>query len=65
MVWAFRYLAPVLVAMVCLFIAQPLWAKALGLAVTVLILLQAVVNIRGTRGAGTPLVPTTDPHQIG
>ncbi|SDB95648.1 Na+/H+ antiporter NhaD [Raineyella antarctica] len=50
-VWTFRYLVPVLVAMVCLFIAQPLWANVLGLVVTALVVLQAVANIRGTKGA--------------
>lgn len=63
-IWAFRYLAPVLVAMVCLFLAEPFWAKILGLTITVLLLLQAAVNIRGTRGAGTPLVPAHEGGKV-
>ena len=54
-VWTFRYLVPVLVAMVCLFIADPLWAKAIGVVVTLLILAQAFVNIRGTKRADETL----------
>ncbi|VEG26594.1 sodium:proton antiporter [Actinomyces howellii] len=33
----FTYLVPVLVAMVCLFIAQPVWAKAIGAVLTLLL----------------------------
>lgn len=50
-VWTARYLLPILVAMVCLFIAAPLWAKGIGVVITLLILAQAVLNIRGTRRA--------------
>ncbi|HMQ37654.1 MAG TPA: sodium:proton antiporter [Micropruina sp.] len=45
-VWAARYLAPVLTAMVCIFIADGWWAKALGLAITAVLLTLAVINIR-------------------
>lgn len=54
-VWTFRYLVPVLVAMVCLFIAQRLWANAIGVLVTLLILAQAALNIRGTTRADETL----------
>lgn len=63
-VWTFRYLLPTLVAMMCLFIAQPLWVKAVGVVLTVLILLRAYANIRGTHGAGRPKVPTSSPRQL-
>lgn len=56
--WTFRFLVPVLAAMVCLFLAEPLWTKALGLVITALVLAQAVAHIRGTRGAGR--VPGAD-----
>ncbi len=46
MVWSFRYLAPVLAAMVCLFIAEGWWVKALGLAVTAGLLAVGIFNIR-------------------
>lgn len=38
---AFTYLVPVLAAMVCLFIAPPLWAKAIGAVVTLVLLANA------------------------
>ena len=41
---AFVYLAPVLLAMLLLFIADPWWAKALGVVVVVLILVRAARN---------------------
>lgn len=39
--WSVRYLAPILVAMVCLFLAEPIWVKAIGGVITVFLLLQA------------------------
>lgn len=33
-VYAFRYLVPVLAAMMCIFIAEPLWAKVVGVVLT-------------------------------
>ena len=41
-VWAVRYLVPVLVAMVLIFIADPGWAHALGWVLTVLLLVRAL-----------------------
>ena len=46
MVWSVRELAPVLAAMVLLFIADPLWAKALGALVVLAILARAAVRAR-------------------
>ncbi|MCL3776575.1 MULTISPECIES: sodium:proton antiporter [unclassified Actinomyces] len=43
------YLAPVLLAMVCLFIAEPLWAKASGAALVVLLLGNNVRLLRHAR----------------
>ena len=65
---AFQYLAPILLAMVLLFIADPWWAKALG-ALTVLVLLWRVLRLatspppqvlgRGTRRTA-PEAPAED-----
>ena len=41
-VWAFRYLVPVLVAMVLIFIADPTWAHLLGWVLTALLLARAL-----------------------
>lgn len=41
--WALSYLAPVLVAMLLLFIAEPTWATVLGAVVTAAILARAIV----------------------
>lgn len=43
-VWTFRYLVPVLVAMVLVFIAQPLWATIAGWVLTALLVLKAVLG---------------------
>lgn len=45
-VWSVRELAPVLAAMVLLFIADPLWAKALGALVVLATLARAAVRAR-------------------
>ena len=47
-VWSVRELAPVLAAMVLLFIADATWAKALGAVVTVGIIVVALYRARGT-----------------
>lgn len=39
--WTVRYLLPTLVAMVCIFLAEPIWAKGIGLAITAALLLQS------------------------
>ena len=44
-VWALRYLFPVLVAMVCLFISPVLWVKLVGAAITVLIVTRSLIQI--------------------
>ncbi|MDO5671390.1 MAG: sodium:proton antiporter [Actinomycetaceae bacterium] len=44
-VWAFRYLVPILFAMACIFIAHPLWAKVLGIVVALLLLGRDAWNI--------------------
>lgn len=43
---SFRFLVPVLAAMVLLFIAEPLWAKALGVALTAALLARDLYLIR-------------------
>ena len=48
-VWSLRHLAPVLAAMVCLFIADGWWTKALGLAITAGVLAVAASNLRASR----------------
>ncbi|GAB2538357.1 sodium:proton antiporter [Brachybacterium huguangmaarense] len=53
---AFFNLAPVLLAMLLLFIADPWWAKALGAAVTIGMLVRAVVLAR----SGHHTAPTED-----
>lgn len=67
---AFIYLAPVLLAMLLLFIAEPWWAKALGALVVALILVRAIrlatspppqVLNRGDRRRDDP-APTSDPE---
>lgn len=45
-VWSCRYLLPTLLAMTCLFIAGQLWAKLLGGVLTLVIIGDAVVNLR-------------------
>ncbi|GAA1725110.1 sodium:proton antiporter [Brachybacterium phenoliresistens] len=60
---AFVYLAPVLLAMLLLFIAQPWWAKALGALTVLLILARAARQATSrppqlvARGAGRPRTP--------
>ncbi len=46
-VWTFRYLVPVLVAMVLIFIAEPVWARVAGFALAAVLI---GVNITGMRG---------------
>lgn len=67
---AFIYLAPVLLAMLLLFIAEPWWAKALGALAVALILVRAIrlatspppqVLSRGDRRRDDP-APTSDPE---
>lgn len=53
---AFEYLVPVLAAMVLLFIAEPLWAKGLGVLVVLLILARSLWHVRS---AGAPVDPAT------
>lgn len=43
MAWALRYLVPTLVAMVCIFLAEPLWVKGVGVAITLALLLQSLL----------------------
>jgi len=45
-VWSTRYLLPTLLAVMLLFIAQPLWAKLLGVAVTAWLVGRALFLIR-------------------
>ncbi|WP_246956982.1 sodium:proton antiporter [Brachybacterium sp. Marseille-Q7125] len=60
---AFVHLAPVLLAMLLLFIADPLWAKALGALVVALILLRAGLNLRAG-AALQPVDPVPDSQEI-
>lgn len=59
---AFEYLVPVLAAMVLLFIAQPLWAKGLGVLVLLVIVGRAAWQVRsgGAPGAPTGGTATSD-----
>ena len=41
--WTVRYLVPTLVAMVCIFLAEPLWAKGLGVVVAAALIGQSVL----------------------
>lgn len=63
--WTMRYLVPTLTAMVCLYFAEPLWVKAIGLLITIGLLVQAgltwakhrhgarrVANLIGSRARG-------------
>ena len=43
---SFTFLAPVLVAMMCLFIAEPLWAKAIGAVITLFLVGRSVYFLR-------------------
>ncbi len=63
-VWSCRYLAPVLAAMVCLFIADGWWVKVLGLVITAVLLTLAIVNIRRSGRQPAPSQPqAADPHR--
>lgn len=39
--WTLRYLVPILVAMVCIFLGESVWVKAIGGVITVFLLLQS------------------------
>jgi Na+/H+ antiporter NhaD/arsenite permease-like protein len=58
--WAFRYLAPTLVAMMLLFISSPWWAKALGGLLTVAL----VAKSARQAGFGKHLPTADDPAQV-
>lgn len=49
--WTVRYLLPTLVAMVCLFLAEPIWAKAIGAAVTLFLIGQSALVWMKYKGA--------------
>lgn len=48
-VWSGRYLLPILIAMMCIFVAGQWWAKGLGVALTLAIVGAATVNLRRAR----------------
>lgn len=48
-VWAARYLLPLLIAVLCLFIAGQWWAKALGVVLTLGIVAVSLLNLRRAR----------------
>jgi len=48
-VWALRYLVPILVAMVCLFISPLMWVKLLGAVIAVILVAQSLLQILRTR----------------
>ncbi len=43
---AFRYLVPILLANMLIFIAQPMWAKGVGLALTLVLIGRAIIIMR-------------------
>ncbi|EPH06271.1 hypothetical protein HMPREF1531_00921 [Propionibacterium sp. oral taxon 192 str. F0372] len=56
--WTLRFLVPTLMAMVCLFFAEPVWAKALGAAITLFLLGESFITWRRYHGRGqyTPVI---------
>lgn len=62
---AVMYLAPTLIAMMLLFIAQPLWLKALGLALTLLLLGRIIMLFVTTDGEVGAALAHLDPDVRG
>ena len=55
-VWTFRYLVPTLVAMVCIFVADPAWAHLVGWVMAVGVVAVAALPVIGRgRGPGAPV----------
>ena len=50
MVWAVRYLGPTLTAMVLIFIAEAAWTTPAGLALTAVLIVAALFNLRKAAG---------------
>lgn len=65
MVWAVRYLGPTLTAMVLIFIAEAAWTTPAGLALTAILIVAALFNLRKAAGEAErrPAGPQEQPTQ--